>query len=147
MAFTIMLQISYSEKNRLDKQVSDVLVISGTLKAETSLINPVVVCAVDLSSIADVNYMTIPAFGRKYFVTDIRSIRDGFCEITAHVDVLSTYRDQIRNNTAIISKQEHDWNLYLNDGSLQIYQNSIVLTKAFPSGFTTQEFVIAVAGS
>lgn len=147
MAFTIMLQISYSEKNRLDKQISDVLVISGTLKAETSLINPVVVCAADLSTIADVNYMTIPAFGRKYFVTDIRSIRDGICEITAHVDVLTTYRYQIRNNTAIISKQEHDWNLYLNDGSLQIYQNSIVLTKAFPSGFSTQEFVIAVAGS
>lgn len=147
MAFTVYLQQNFSEKNKLDKYTQDLLILDGTLKAETSLVNPVIVCAADLTSIADCNYMTIPAFGRRYFVTDIRSIRDGFCEITGHVDVLTTYRSQIRTNTAIVSKQEHNWNLYLNDGSLQIYQNSIVLTKAFPSGFNTQEFVIAVAGS
>lgn len=147
MAFTVYLQQNFSEKNKLDKYTQDLLILDGTLKAETSLVNPVIVCAADLTSIADCNYMTIPAFCRRYFVTDIRSIRDGFCELTGHVDVLTTYRSHIRTNTAIVSKQEHDWNLYLNDGSLQIYQNSIVLTKAFPSGFGAQEFVIAVAGS
>ena len=48
---------------------------------------------------------------------------------------------------AIVKRQENRWNLYLDDGSFKVYQNPMVLTKAFPQGFTTQEFVLAVAGS
>lgn len=58
-----------------------------------------------------------------------------------------SFADGIRNNTAIIKRQQEQWNLYLNDGSLKCYQDPIILTKAFPSGFTTQEFVLAVAGA
>ena len=90
--------------------------------------------------------MYIESFNRFYFVDNITSIRNGLIQFSCRVDVLMSYRTAIRKNNAIIKKQENKWNLYLNDGTFKAYQNPNVLTKAFPSGFTTQEFVLAVAG-
>ena len=147
MSFDITLQLNNSEKNKVTKSLTDIMTVSGELKIGTSIIDPIIMVNCNLSDIAKCNYMTIGSFGRSYFVNNIRSIRSGLLEFSCHVDVLSSFADAIRENTAIIQKQEKEWNLYLNDGSFKIYQNPMVLTKAFPSGFTTQEFVLAVAGS
>lgn len=147
MSFNVLLQTNSSEKNRLDKNISTITTISGTLKEQTSIIDPVIKVEGDLSSYTGCNYMTIDTFGRSYFVTNIRSVTNNIFEISGHCDVLSSFRSGIRSNNAIIRRQENKWNLYLNDGSFRTYQNPNVLTKAFPSGFTTQEFVLAVAGS
>ena len=128
MSFDIVLMRNNSEKNRLTKDTETIMTVSGVLREKTSIIDPVI-------------------FGRKYFVNDIRSIRNNLFEFSCHVDVLSTYADAIRENTGIVKRQEKVWNLYLNDGTFKVYQNPNVLTRAFPSGFTTQEFVLAVAGS
>ena len=146
MAFNIALQINKSERERLDKDISDIMTVSGVLKSETSVIDPVIMIECYLSDVFNCNYMTIPAFGRSYFVNNIRSIRNGLVEFSGHSDVLTSFKRQIRENSAIVRKQENNWNLYLNDGSFKVYQNPNVLTKAFPSGFQTQEFVLAVAG-
>lgn len=147
MAFDIMLQRNNSEANRITKEISEISTVSGELKTETSIIDPVIMIECDLSAIVGCNYISIPTFGRSYFVNNIRSIRHGLIEFSCHVDVLSSFSSGIRGNTAIVRKQENRWNLYLNDGSFKIYQNPNILTKSFPSGFTKQEFVLAVAGS
>lgn len=147
MAFSIQLQINNSEKNCLDKNLDTVLTVSGTLKQDTSIVDPVIIIECDLDNVNTINYMTIGEFGRSYFVTNIRSISNGLVEFTCHVDVLSSFKNYIRTNTGIIKRQQNDWNLYLNDGLFRVYQNPHVITMPFPSGFTTQEFVLAVAGS
>lgn len=147
MAFNIVLQVNNSEPNRITKTITNIMTASGVLKEETSIIDPVIKIECDLSSVVGCNYLSIPAFGRSYFVNNIRSIRTGLVEFTCHVDVLSSFADSIRANKAIIKRQENNWNLYLNDGTFKVYQNPMVLTKAFPSGFTKQEIVLAVAGS
>lgn len=146
MAFEISLQRNNSEPNRVTKSVETILTVTGVLKEETSIINPSVKIECDLGAVTGCNYLTIPAFGRSYFVNNITSIRNGLIEFACHVDVLSSFAAGIKSNTAIIKRQESQWNLYLNDGTFRIYQNPNVLTKPFPSGFTTQEFVLAVAG-
>lgn len=145
--FQIALQINNSERNKIDKETVSLATVTGELKTETSIIDPVIMIEGDLSTFNLCNYLTIPSFGRSYFVNNIRSIRNNLIEISAHVDVLSSFADEIRSNSAIVKRQENNWNLYLNDGSFKVYQNPNVLTKAFPSGFTTQEFVLAVAGA
>lgn len=91
--------------------------------------------------------MYIAAFNRYYFITDIVSVSTGIAEIKAHVDVLTSFADGILANRGIVARQENIWNLYINDGAFRVYQNPMVLTKPFPSGFNTMEFVLAVAGS
>lgn len=144
---TITLQTNSSPEIQLDKQLTTVATLTGTLRAETSLLDPVIFVTGSLSSLASVNYMTIADFGRSYFVRSMRSIRDGLVEISGHVDVLSTYATQIRANRGITSRQERRWNLYLNDGSLRAYQNPKVIPMPFPSGFASaRSYVLAVAG-
>lgn len=142
----ITLQINNSEKNRLDKSITDLITLTGTLRDKTSIVDPIIVIEGDLSSYVNCNYLTISAFNRSYFVNNITSLKNDLFEITAHVDVLSTYKSQIRANSAIIARQEKKWNLYLNDGVFKTYQNPHIVTKAFPSGFTEQHFIFSVAG-
>lgn len=147
MSFSITLQRNNSERKKLVKIVTDLLTVTGTLKTETSIIDPVLLIECDLTAVTGCNYLSIPTFGRSYFVNDIRSVRSGLVEFSCHVDVLSSFADEIKTQNAIVHKQENNWNLYLNDGSFKVYQNPLVITKEFPNGFSTHEFVLAVAGS
>lgn len=148
MAFSITFKKCLSEKNKLDKTFADqTLAIAGTLRDETSLIDPVILCQLNPSNFSGYNYMEIPPFGRSYFITNIIQKTVDLCEVHAHVDVLSSFKDGIRSNSAIIRRQAKNWNLYLNDGSFRTYQNPIILTKEFPAGFNAMEFVLAIAGN
>lgn len=147
---TIQLMSNLSEIERVDKTVNTLSTITGHLKDGTSVIDPVIILQgtpASVQQIVSCNYMYIEDFGRYYFVNEITSIRNNLWEVSGHVDVLMTYSEQIRQQTAIIQRQEINWNLYLNDGSFKVYQNPMVLTKPFPAGFNTQQFVLAVAGS
>lgn len=146
MSFGVSVYVNYSENNRLRKNITLVADFTGNLRAECSIIDPVITFNASVADFAGANYMYIPTFQRYYFIRNIRSIRTDLVEITAHVDVLMSFADAILGNMAIIKRQANQWNLYLNDGSLKCYQNPMILTKAFPSGFTVQEFVLAVAG-
>ena len=147
MSFTVVLQRNNSEPIRMDKNVSTIASYSGVLREGTSIIDPVIKIECNLDNVKRCNYLTVNSFGRSYFVKDIVSITDKIVEFHCHVDVLSTYKSEIRMNRAIVKRQENEWNLYLNDGSLKIYQNPNVVTKAFPSGFSDMRFILGIAGS
>ena len=144
--FDIVLQYNESEKNRIDKTLTDIATVSGTLRSETSIIDPVIIVEGDLTDYTRCNYVTIEAFGRSYFVTNIRSVSNDLIEISCHVDVLSSFKTGILSNRAIISRSESEWNLYLNDGSLKSYQDPYILTEPFPDGFDGFTFILSVAG-
>lgn len=146
MAFSIVMQRNNSENNRVTKDVTDIATISGVLRNETSIIDPIILIEGDLTDYVNCNYCTISTFGRSYFINNIRSVRNGLFEIHCHVDVLSSFATEIKANKAIVNRQENEWNLYLNDGVFKVYQNPVVLTREFPTGFSTQSFVFAVAG-
>lgn len=143
---TINFYVNQSEKNRLDKTLTSAFDLNGELKEDCSIIDPVIKIVSDVSSMASVNYMYIPSFDRYYFINNVISINNDICEVHAHVDVLSTYKDEIRAQRAIVSRQEKKWNLYLNDGVFKTYQNPYIITKAFSSGFTSQHFILTIAG-
>lgn len=147
MAFGILIQRNLSENNKMDKSLTTLLELTGELKEDTSIIDPVIKINAAAGTLATANYMTIDTFGRSYFINDIKSINNDVVEVSCHVDVLSTYKAQIRRNSAIVKRQQNQWNLYLNDGSLKVYQNPEVSIKTFGTGFNTMEFVMAVAGA
>ena len=122
MAFNIVLQTTTSEKNRMDKTTADLATYSGTLRADTSIVDPVFLVECDLANVVHANYLTVQAFGRSYFINNIRSMRAGLVEFSCHCDVLSSFKTQIRQNHAIMHRSERNWNLYLNDGSLKMTQ-------------------------
>lgn len=151
MSFSIIIQTNSSEANRLDKTLTDIATLTGTLRTDTSIIDPVFQIEGDLSSYVTANYCTVSTFGRSYFIRNIRSIRAGLFEIVCHVDVLSSFKTQIRANSAILQRSEGNWNLYLNDGSLKVTQRPTVSTQKFNGGDTFAaptlwSYVLVLAG-
>ena len=147
MAFTIVLQRNGSETNKVDKSLSDLLTLSGTLRAECSIIDPTFQVEADLANLTGCNYCSVQAFGRSYFVRNIISVRAGLVELVCHVDVLSSFKAQLRANTGVIRRSESSslYNLQLNDGSLVAYQDPYILTEPFTNGFDGNCFILAVA--
>ena len=148
MAFTIVLQRSTSETNKVDKALVDLLTLTGTLRAECSIIDPTFQVEADLATLTGCNYCTVQTFGRSYFVRNIVSVRAGLVELVCHVDVLSSFKTQMRGNVGIVRRAESPqlFNLYINDGSLAAYQDPYIITQPFPAGFDGACFVLAVAG-
>lgn len=134
-----------SPKNKVGKTLSKVVELNGTLKDGADIINPSITVH-DINS-ATCNYMYIPNFNRYYFITDVKNVRNGLWVVNAHVDVLETYKNTIKGQTAIVSRQENNWNMFLNDNNFKTQQNSDIITKEFPSGFSGRSFVLAVSGS
>lgn len=146
MAFDVIVQRNESETIKFDKSLVTIGTFTGTLKEETSIIDPVIMLQASLASLKEANYVTISDFGRSYFITNITSYRNNLVQLECHVDVLSSFKSQIRANKGIIFRQENNWNLYLNDGVLEVYQNPIVTTHEFPNGFDSESYVLALAG-
>lgn len=146
MAFDVVLQTNTSEDTRLDKTLTEIATVSGTLKNECSILTPTIIIEGNPSTLAVCNYFTVSVFGRAYFVTDVRSIRTGIVELSGRVDVLTSFASQIRACRGVVYRNQNLWNTYLDDGSFKVYQNPLVITKAFPQSFGTPEYVLAVAG-
>ena len=108
------------------------------------------VIKIEHDSPIDFDYVYIAAFNRYYFVEDITILRTGIMEIKLSVDVLESFKSGILGNTAIIDKQENNYNLYLNDDSIKMRQDPLVTCYEFPSGMFDNdsfEFVLCVAGN
>ena len=148
MSFNIRLMLNNSANNVADKDFTTIDTLTGVLRNETSITNPTIRIEADVNELSQCNYFYIPQFSRYYFVTDIRSIRKDLVEISGHCDVLTTALKlgNLENCMGITKRQQTNWNLNINDGYFKVYQNPIVTTELFPSGFNTFNYVLAVAG-
>lgn len=135
-----------SEKNALTKSLTQIVRLDGTLKDGTSIIDPSVLCYNIDRFIPDINYFYIDETGRYYFLNGVEVVRTGLWQISGHCDVLSTYKDAILANRAIIARSESNYNLKLNDGLFKTQQNPRITTIPFGTGFTTSNYVLALAG-
>ena len=143
---TIKLYNNLSDKIVVDKNItqqgSDV---TGTLRENCSIIDPVIKMSAIGTYLLSSNYAYISEFGRYYYITNIVCAGDLF-EVHMHVDVLMSFKGDIRSNNAVISRQEKNYNLYLQDGVFKTYSQPHYEIKQFGTGFTDFQFVFCVAG-
>lgn len=142
----ITFYTNYSEKNHLDKVLTQQGSITGTLREDCSIINPVIkIESFTNFDISTCNYCYIAEFGRYYFINNINCVNKLY-EIHCHVDVLSTYKSCIRRNSAVISRQERNYNLYLQDGNFKTYAFPHMEIQQFPAGFGSFNLILSVSG-
>lgn len=144
---TIKFYNNLSDKVVVDKNITQIgSDMTGTLRDDCSIVDPVIkVEGIIGSNLTSCNYAYIPEFGRYYYITNIVCSGKLF-EIHMHVDVLMTYKNGIRSNSAVISRQEHNYNLYLQDGVFKTYSQPHIQVAQFPNGFTDFNFIFSVAG-
>ena len=145
---TITFYYNHSDNNVLDKDIHPAFTapMLGILREESSILAPIITVEATAGTFASVNYAYIEDFDRYYYIEDLASIRNGLTQITMRVDVLMSYKEQIKNSSALIKRNAYNYNLLLNDGSLAAYANGHVLAYQFNGGFTTENYVLIVAG-
>ena len=79
--------------------------------------------------------MYIPDFGKYYFLKSPTIERNGYTSFRAEEDVLMTYREQIRQESGIILRQENEGNLYITDSTFPVENRNKTFFKKFPNGF------------
>lgn len=129
----VKLYKTLSEDNKVDKELTLVKEIGINLLIRSN------VTSFDFSlsgEIADINYMFIPDFGKYYFLKSPTIERNGYTSFRAEEDVLMTYRDQIRQESGIILRQENEGNLYIADSTFPVENRNKTFFKKFPNGFS-----------
>lgn len=123
MAFSIVLGKTNNSNNVVNKSFTGSSTFSCTAKEETDILNPVVTIETG-TNLSRYNYARIPNWERYYFITEIKIIRERLWEITMHVDVLMSYRTQIRELRAVIARQQNDYNLNIKDSERILSQDT-----------------------
>ena len=113
---TLELMNTSADKRYLSKSTSLVKKVTCKIKEGTSIINPTVIIGkLSTNSIRKCNYAYISEFGRYYFINDITESTASQLAISMHVDVLNTYKSQIRSISTLILRQENIYSPYYED--------------------------------
>ena len=142
----IKLYKTKSENEVVKKVLTDEIVLEGTMRESSSILN--FSMNVEHEDLSSYNYAYIESFHRYYYISDIVIVRTGLWRLSLTVDVLMTYKNDFLPLKAIVSRQEKRYNLYLRDDNMKVYNNPIVVTKEFPSGFSsTLTTLMTIAGT
>lgn len=140
-----------SERNRVNKTsyLSNRFTLEGSFRKATSAMNIIVEVEKTNPLKYNYNYMYIPEFNRWYFIDDISTIVTGIWSISATVDVLMSFMNDILVSEAIIDKVEREEtaNLYLDDGSFVMDSRKYNEIIEFPSGLNENgSYILICAG-
>ena len=146
---TITLYSTSDPINKLNKtitQIGDPL--TGTARQGFDILNPRILIEYVGTFPNNANYMYVTEFDRYYYIADPVAVRNNLYEIPATIDPLMSHKDGIKQCKGIVrrSADVNAQNVMLDDGTFRTYANPKIITKEFPNGFTTSEFLLAVAG-
>lgn len=140
-----------SDERRVNK---DIRQIGGEqdiyFKDDTDLVSPVLKVTGNLS--ADINYLYIQDLGRYYYIRD-REFSKQCIYLTCEVDTLMSFRSEMRQMDAIISRNERLYNLYLNDDKMEMYNYpyyqtiNMRCTEGTPFSMGTNQILLALVGA
>ena len=92
-----------SERNEINKVISNGETFICTLRSETSVSDPAILLEYN-GNLSGYNYCYIPDFDRYYYITDITSVRNNLWMVKCHVDVLMSFKSAILSSVAILEE-------------------------------------------
>ena len=117
----LTLMKTSADKRDLRKSTTTIKTVNCKIKEGTSIIEPtVIISKMSVSKIKQCNYVHISDFGRYYFIKDIVETTANQLEISMHVDVLNSYKDDIRSITTLILRQENVFSPYFVDEEMLV---------------------------
>lgn len=145
---TITTFINNSESNRLTKSLTQIKQYPGcSAITPMSIINPVI-DIVDTNFNVNCNYIYITDLNRYYFVNNITALNSGRWQLDCHIDVLMSYAEDIKNQTATFKRQENYYNMYVTDSEFPIESKTNTVTRYLDgAGFelSTNNIILTVA--
>ena len=130
---SITIYNNSSDKRVVVKTLTQVASMNYVLLDDCSIISPKMVVSY-AGNILSANYAYIAEFGRYYFIDNITILKAQKLQIDMSVDVLETYKTQIKALTCIIKRNSGLFNLYLDDPYFQSIAKRQMQTKVISSG-------------
>lgn len=150
MSYPLIFKKCISPVNKVDKSFANGSVtFNVVMKENTDVFKPTFIIQTE-SRLWDYNYIDGSNFsGRQYFIVDVRSIGNNRFEVDAKTDVLSTWKNEIRGNSAVLKRQENLFNLYLDDPEFHVLNYERIHTFRFPENAFDKslKYVLVVNGS
>lgn len=141
----IILYKCAAENRQIDKTslLSQTATLTGNLRQKNvSVTDPTITINYD-SSVFQCNYAYIPEFNRYYFITGFSNVVNGIVDISMHVDVLMSFKDEFLQNEGYIDTSLNYGNFYLNDPNAPVQQNTdLFKVKSFDSPFTGSSVIM-----
>lgn len=144
----IVLYVNNSERQAINKTLTNGLTLTGSLRNESSVINPTIL--IETTNPSSYNYAYIPEFGRYYFITDMVSVRTNLWRVSMSVDVLMSFQQSILNLDVIVSDASMGDNESPTYMSGDVWKTTVktktdVIT--FPSGLLDSgEYILITSG-
>lgn len=144
---TVNLCFNSSENYCINKSIQIIKQAECVVKQDCSMEKPVLILVSDYPTMAQVNYIDIPAFDRKYFVENVETMTGGRFMVECSVDVIESFKTQILAQNVIVEKSENKRNMYLPDENLVTNVKTKTDIVNFPSGLLENgEFILITAG-
>lgn len=160
MSSHVTLYSNKASKEVVDKQSSltQIEALTGEFRGSMSVLYPVIqIKPTTTTTVAKLltqcNYVYIQEFNRYYFVDTITCVANDMIELELSIDVLYSWKTAILAQNVIVSRNEKEYALYLDDSMLKVYNNPNITVYHFKDGqgndqgFTTQQYILALAGS
>ena len=145
---TITFYNNESDAIVVSKKITQISSISNAkIINETDIVNPSIIVSRKFydSLILKANYLYIDKLERYYYINNI-SFAESMIVIDCTVDVLMSYKNQIRNLTCTVTRNENLKNGYLNDDNYNIQAYKQVVCKMFPNGINNDSIILMTAG-
>lgn len=145
---TITFYNNESDAIIVSKKITSISSINNAkIINETDIVNPSIIVSRNFydSIILKANYLYIDKLERYYYINNI-SFADSMIVIDCTVDVLMSYKSQIRNLTCTVTRNENFKNGYLNDDNYNIQAYKQVVCKMFPNGINNDSIILMTAG-
>lgn len=134
-----------SDPDTLNKDLTALFELSGTLRDECDVENPVIL--IENNGMISANYCYIPDFGRYYYIENQTIVRNDLVRLTLKVDVLYTYRNEISSLNVIINNSSDNNDNYLSSELWVAKVKTSTDVLNFPDGFNDSgEFILITAG-
>lgn len=95
-----------------------------------------------------VNYLYVNELERYYYIKDW-IMENGHIRLECEVDVLMSFKNDIKKQNVIVSRQERDYNLYQVDDKMKFYNTNATKVKEFPGNHFTMnntQFLLVMNG-
>ncbi len=150
----IKLMVSVSEPHVIDKVVTDIATLEGSLRNDSPISNPSILIESDLiavGSLVRANYALIPDFGRYYYIKEATQIRNHLWKIDMVCDVLMSFAKSIKASIALIEQTTDVGpdriNEYMSSDSFVTSVKDKTDIIQFPEGLAeTPYFILITAG-
>lgn len=95
-----------------------------------------------------VNYVYVDELERYYYIRNW-VMENGYVQLECEVDVLMSFKDAIKQQNVIVSRQQNSYNLYQVDEKMKFYNTNATKVKEFPNqlfDLSNSQFLLVMNG-